>query len=69
MRLTVFIFFFCSSSQVTAAMDSGDSINGVRPSLGLAWADMVTMRLMLTREEGVENCADIVQKVSKVALK
>ena len=52
-------------SQVTAAMDSGDGINGVRPSLGLAWADMVTMRLMLTREEGVENCGDIVQKVSK----
>ena len=45
-------------------MDSGDSINGVRPSLGLAWADMVTVRLMLTREEGVENCGDTVQKVS-----
>ena len=47
-------------------MDSGDSINGVRPSLGLAWADMVTVRLMLTREEGVENCGDTVQKVSNV---
>ena len=47
-------------------MDSGESINGVRPSLGLAWADMVTMRLMLTREEGVESCEDIAQKVSKV---
>ena len=46
-------------------MDSGDGINGVRPSLGLAWADVVTMRLMLTREEGVENCGDTVQKVSK----
>ena len=46
-------------------MDSGDGINGVRPSLGLAWADVVTMRLMLTREEGVENCGATVQKVSK----
>ena len=44
--------------------ETGESINGVRPSLGLAWADMVTMRLMLTREEGVESCEDIVQKVS-----
>ena len=51
---------------MTAAVDSGDGINGVRPSLGLAWADMVTMRLLLTREEGVENCGDSVQKVSKV---
>lgn len=51
---------------MTAAVDSGDGINGVRPSLGLAWADMVTVRLLLTREEGVENCGDSVQKVSKV---
>ena len=43
---------------------SKDSVNGVRPSLGLAWADMVTMRLMLTREEGVEDDGEVVQKVS-----
>ena len=46
-------------------MDSGESINGVRPSLGLAWADMVTMRLMLIREEGVEDRGDIALQVSK----
>ena len=51
--------------QVTAAMNSEEGINGVRPSLGLAWADVVTMRLMLTREEGVESCGDTVQKVSE----
>ena len=61
-----FPFFPSILFQVTAAMDSGDSINRVKPSLGLAWADMVTVRLMLTREEGVENCGDIVQKVSKM---
>ena len=44
---------------------SKDSVNGVRPSLGLAWADMVTVRLMLTREEGVvEDNGEVVQKVS-----
>ena len=41
-----------------------DSVNGVRPSLGLAWADMVTMRLMLSRENGVEDNGEEVQKVS-----
>ena len=69
MRLTLFfppLLIISIPSQVTAAMDSGDNINGVRPSLGLAWADMVTVRLMLTREEGVENCGDTVQKVSNV---
>lgn len=42
---------------------SRDSVNGVHPSLGLAWADIVTMRLMLTREEGVEDNGEEVQKV------
>lgn len=27
--------------------------SGVRPALGLAWAEQVTVRLMLTRREGV----------------
>lgn len=52
-------------------MDTGtrESISGVRPSLGLAWADMVTVRLMLTREEGIESNEDIiVQKVNLMAL-
>ena len=44
-------------------MDKRESVNGVRPSLGLAWADMVTVRLLLTRDEGVEGTEDVVQKV------
>ena len=47
---------------------SKDTVNGVRPSLGLAWADMVTMRLMLTRKEGVEDNGEVVQKVSDTEL-
>ena len=27
---------------------------GIKPALGLTWADMVTTRLMLTRPEGVD---------------
>ncbi len=38
--------------QVTAAMDEV-CVSGVRPALGMAWAEQVTMRLMLTRSEGV----------------
>lgn len=46
--------------QVTAAIDNesnkggGGGGGGVKPALGLAWADMVTVRLMMLREEGVE---------------
>ena len=32
----------------------GGGGGGVKPALGLAWADMVTVRLMMLREEGVE---------------
>ena len=37
-------------------MDSESSRGGggVKPALGLAWADMVTVRLMMLRDEGVE---------------
>ena len=44
-------------------MDTRESVNGVRPSLGLAWADVVTVRLMLTRDEAVESNGDEVQTV------
>ena len=47
-------------------MDTHESVNGVKPSLGLAWADMVTMRLMLTRDEGVESNEDEVVKVTEL---
>ncbi len=29
--------------------------NSVKPALGLTWADIVTMRLMLSRPEGVDS--------------
>ena len=48
--------------QVTAAIGTGSGKGGgegrgggVRPALRLAWADMVTLRLMMLREEGVED--------------
>ena len=43
----------------------GRSTNGIKPALGLAWADMVTVRLMLTRPEAVETEADY-QQVHKL---
>lgn len=49
------------STQVTAAIGNGSGKEGggegggVKPALGLAWADMVTVRLMMLREEGVED--------------
>ena len=41
----------------------GDCVGGVKPALGLAWAEQVTMRLMMTRYEGVET-EEEVQQVS-----
>lgn len=47
---------------MTAAVNSsGESI---RPALGLAWANMVGTRIMLHREETVDNAADY-SKVGK----
>ncbi len=42
----------CVSTQVSTIMDKV-SVGGVRPALGLAWAEQVTVRLMMTRSEGV----------------
>ncbi len=42
---------------MTADMESG----GVKPALGLSWSDGVTLRLMMTRNEGVENPEDLQQ--------
>ena len=57
---------------VTAAIGTGSGKGGgegrgggVRPALWLAWADMVTVRLMMLREEGVED-GEEQQKVSHV---
>ena len=49
------IFFFSFfPHQVTAAMDV-ESKTGVKPALGLAWSEEVTMRLMMTRPEAVDS--------------
>ena len=34
--------------------ESAAAAAGVKPALGLTWADMITTRLMLTRQEGVD---------------
>ena len=52
--------------KVTAAMDGSDP-SGVKPALGLAWADMVTTRLMLYRPEAVETEVEY-QKVYNVSI-
>ena len=40
----------------------GESKSNVKPALGLAWSEEVTMRLMMTRHESVESEEDC-QKV------
>ena len=41
-------------SQASTAGQTNPVAAGIKPALGLTWADMVTTRLMLTRPEGVD---------------
>ncbi len=51
------------SSTGSAAAAAAAAAAGIKPALGLTWADMVTTRLMLTRQEGVDGNQEY-QKVS-----
>ena len=48
---------------MTAAIDE-ECVGGVKPALGLAWAEQVTVRLMMTRSEGVGDETEL-QQVSR----
>ncbi len=48
---------------MTAAIDE-ECVGGVKPALGLAWAEQVTVRLMMTRSEGVGDETEL-QQVSE----
>ena len=53
----------CLNVQVTADVRD-DSGMGMRPALGLAWADMVGMRLMMYRNESVSDLSSELQTAS-----
>ncbi|XP_064403342.1 DNA repair protein XRCC3-like [Halichondria panicea] len=52
-------------NQVTAAIDE-ECVGGVKPALGLAWAEQVTVRLMMTRSEGVGDETELQQNATLV---